>query len=254
MTGSLSTLLTGLNTPVSPGRLSGLSPLPKVSFVLVFLVLTVSFGRYDCLGSSCFAPLPFLLAGFNGNSPVILLRRAALALPFVLCTGAANLFLDREPVALVAGTVAPGGMISLWVLLAKTLATTGMVLLLAMTTSISGICRALAGMHVPCLLILQLQLLCRYLVLTAREAENLANGYFLRAPGSRLIPVREWGMLFGRLFLRSVERSEAIYRAMQCRLFRADETLRTGESGTSAEWVITLLFLAVLIFLRVALS
>ena len=242
------------NAVVSGRALARFSPLPKVCFVLGFLVLTVSFDRYDWSGSSLFAVIPFLLAWSGGVSAGGVLRRAVLALPFVLCAGVANLFFDRNPVAFAAGTTLPGGVLSCWVLAAKTLATTGMVLLLTATTSISGISGALVRLRVPCLLILQMQLFCRYLVLTAEEARNLVNGYLLRNPGCRIVPVRDWGMLCGRLFLRSVDRADAVDRAMQCRLFLAGEPLPPGEAGSAAQWCGCIFAFSLLCVLRGVLS
>ena len=236
----------GTGCPASRGPLSVLSPLPKVCFVLGFLILSVSFHRYDWLGSTVFAGVPFLLALSNGISPVKLLRGALPALPFVLCAGTANLFFDREAVESAAGLTLPGGLLSFWVLGCKTLAAAGMVLLLAATTTLSGISGALTRLHVPCILILQIQLLCRYLLLTAEEARNLANGYFLRNPRCRLLPVRDWGMLCGRLFLRSVERADAVYQAMQCRLFHAGDALPSGAGGSFGEWGICIFLFAIL--------
>ena len=222
--------------------------------MLGFLILTVSFGRRAWCGCTLFAVVPYLLARAGGVSPVVLLRRASLALPFVLCAGAANLFFDREPVAVGAGLTLPGGVVSFWVLIAKTLAATGMVLLLAAVTSISGISGALVRLRVPCILILQIQLLCRYLLLTAEEARNLCNACLLRNPGCRIVPVRDWGTLCGRLFLRSVERANAVYRAMQCRLFHAGEPFPPGETGTAGEWCGVGAFLLVFVFLRWSLA
>ena len=247
-------LLAGWGAPSASGAFSRLAPLPKVCLVLGFLILTVSFGRRAWCGCTLFAVVPYLLARAGGVSPVVLLRRASLALPFVLCAGAANLFIDREPVAVGAGLTLPGGVVSFWVLIAKTLAATGMVLLLAAVTSISGISGALVRLRVPCILILQIQLLCRYLLLTAEEARNLCNACLLRNPGCRIVPVRDWSTLCGRLFLRSVERANAVYRAMQCRLFHAGEPLPPGETGTAGEWCGVGALLLVFVFLRWSLA
>ena len=232
------------------GLFARLSPLPKVCFAVGFLVLAVSFGRYDWPGSTLFACAPFLMARLGGVSVTALLRRALLALSFVLCAAAANLFFDREGIEVVGGIVLPGGVISFWVITTKTLATTGMVLLLAATTTLSGISGALAQLHVPCILILQIQLLCRYLVLTAEEARNLSHGYFLRNPGCRILPAHDWGMLCGRLFLRSVERAGAVYQAMQCRLFHAGKPLEKSGLGSVGEWCICLPALGFFCILR----
>ena len=229
-----------------------IAPLPKVCFVLGFLLLTVSFGHYSLAGAVLFALTPFLLAVRGGVPAGTLFRRALTALPFVLCAGIANLFFDRLPVSFY-GLAVPGGLLSLLVLTAKTLASVGMVLLLAATTSMQDIAGSLTRLHVPCLLILVLQLLYRYLFLLAEEAVNLRNAYFLRNPGCRVIPVREWGVLTGRLFIKSVERADAVYAAMQCRLFRAGAPLRAGRQGSRSEWAGFGLLFGVFCFLRIVL-
>lgn len=213
-----------------------ISALPRVCFVLGFLLLTVSFGKYDWLGCSLFAAAPFVLSSIAGVSPGSLIRKAAPALPFAACAGAANLFFDRTEIAVFTGISLPAGIISFWVLMAKTIAATVMVLLLAAVSSISGICGALAKLRVPCILTLQISLLFRYLELTAKEAGNITNAYFLRSPSSRIIPVYDWGKLCGRLFLRSLSRANAVYHAMQCRLFHAGAPLETCETGSKCEW------------------
>lgn len=225
-------------TAGSGGRFAALPALPKVCSVLGFAVLTVSFGRYAAPECTAVAVLPFLLS-WGGGVPVgILLRRAAAVLPLVLCTGAADVFLDRAAVTVAGFWTLPGGWVSLWVLCAKALGTTGMVLLLAATTPLSAVSGALTRLGVPCLIVLQLQMLFRYLALTVSEAGRLADAYRLRNPAARGIPVRDWGMLFGRLFLRTVGRGDAVYRAMQCRLFRAGAPLPRGEFGSAGAWCV----------------
>ena len=75
-------LLAGWGAPSASGAFSRLAPLPKVCLVLGFLILTVSFGRRAWCGCTLFAVVPYLLARAGGVSPVVLLRRASLALPF----------------------------------------------------------------------------------------------------------------------------------------------------------------------------
>lgn len=227
-----------LGLGVGGGWLSRVSPLPKVSLVIWFLVLTVSFGRYAWAGCVVFAALPLALAASGRLGVWRLFRRSCLSLPLVLCAGLANVWYDRAAVAVSCGVSVPGGVVSLVALCAKALATTGMVLVLSGTTTLSDISGALVRLRVPCLLVLQIQLLCRYLLLTAVEARNLANAYLLRSPGRRSIPVGDWGMLCGRLFLRSVGRANAVYRSMQCRLFRADRPLAASARGTLGEWLV----------------
>ena len=82
------------------------------------------------------------------------------------------------------------------------------------------------------------------------EARHVRNAWFLRNPGRRSIPPREWGAVAGRLFLRTAERAGTVYRAMQCRLFHAGRPLPATEKGTPAEWCMTVLALLLLLTLR----
>lgn len=230
-----------------------ISPLPKVCFTIGFLFLTVSFIRYDWRGCVCFAILPFSLAVVSGISVKGLFLRTLPALPFVLCAGVANLFFDVTPVETVGAISLSGGVVSLLVLVCKTIASVGMVLILSASTSMRDLSGALVRLHVPCILVLQLQLLLRYLVLLLEEARNVSNAYFLRNPACRVIPVKDWGALVGRLFLRSVERANAVYQAMLCRLFQGRNPLPASSGGSFMEWGGTIILLGILCYLRVIL-
>jgi len=209
------------------------APVPKVVLLVGFLALIVSFGRYDWAGTFSLALVPYILAILGGLSPWFILKRACVALPFVLCAGAANCFFDSPT----------GGAISLGVLAAKTFGTVGGVLLLTLTTSMSGITGALAALRVPCLLILQIQFMFRYLLLAMEEAQRVTSAYRLRNPECGLIPMRDWGQLAGQLFIRTVRRGNAVYAAMQCRLFSARTPVSEAQRARKREWGVVLLLL-----------
>lgn len=218
------------------GVLRRISPVPKVVCCAGFLVLTVSFGGYDWRGCALFAVLPFAAARI-GRIPVRpLLKRCCSALPFVLCAGIANCFFDRAPVEIWPGAQCTGGTVSLFVLFAKTLATVGAVLTLTACTPMNEISGALVRLKTPCMLVLILQLLFRYLLVMVGEAKNMTTAYLLRNPGRRMVPLRDWGALVGSLFLRTVARADAVYRAMQCRLFHAGNPLPAASGGSPREW------------------
>ncbi len=239
------------STAGSESPLRRVSPVPKAVCCVVFLGMAVSFGRYDWRGTFLFALLP-MGAAYFGRIPLRpLLKRCAAGLPFVLCAGLANCFFDRTPVTVLADIVYPGGVVALAVLFAKTLATIGMVLVLTASTSMSEIAAALTWLRVPCILVLQLQLLFRYLILVVGEAKNVTTAYMLRNPGCRTVPLRDWGALIGRLFLRTVERADAVYQAMQCRLFHAGHAAPMhSAAGTPREWAAGTIWIGILVLLR----
>lgn len=230
-----------------------ISPLPKATFCLAFLILTVSFPRYDVVGSALFAAAPCLFALAGRLSLKKLCRRSLAALPFVFCAGIANCFFDSAQVEILPGAFMQGGAASLLVLTAKTFAAVGMALVLTATTQFSEIAGALHRLHAPCVLILQIQLSFRYLGLVLEEARNTTNAYFLRNPARRIVPLSDWGSLIGRLFLRTVERAESVWKAMQCRLFHAGRPLPAASGSSWREWIGTVFAIIALFILRVAL-
>jgi len=230
--------------------LNEFAPLPKMLLTVLFLFLTVSFQRYDWTGTLIFAGIPFGLAWITGHDAGRLFRRTLIALPFILCAGIANCFFDRSAVAMPFGGTMPGGFVSLFVLIFKTLATAGCVLLLSASTPMNDLSGAMASLHIPCVLILQIQLMFRYLGLVMTEAASMKTAYFLRNPECRHIPVQDWGHLTGHLFLRTVERSEAVYRAMQCRLFHAGTPLPRSRAASGPERMMAVSTAVLLIFLR----
>ncbi|MDO4630399.1 MAG: energy-coupling factor transporter transmembrane component T [Planctomycetia bacterium] len=234
--------LTAVGTQNS-GGLCACAPLMKVVLLVGYLILLVSFSRYAWEGVFLFTLLPYVVAWGSGISPISLAKRVLIALPFVVCAGVANCFFDRASVEIFSGVVLSGGFLSLLVLTAKTFGAVGAVLLVSLTTSMSGITGALATLRVPCLMILQIQLMLRYLVLTMEEALHITNAYFMRNPDCKLIPMRDWGTLTGQLFIRTVRRGNAIYAAMQCRLFSARAPISEAQRPRKRDWCVTVLLL-----------
>ncbi|MDD3155416.1 MAG: energy-coupling factor transporter transmembrane component T [Victivallaceae bacterium] len=233
-------VLDELSSFAEEGKAQEVAPQIKVAWTAGYLLLTVSFGRYDWIGTFVFAVIPYFFAAVTGVGIGRLVRNVARALPFVCCAGIGELFLDRASIALwnaPDGWRISGGVIAFAVLLAKTFGTVGAVMLLTANLSFAGLADALVRLGIPCILVLQIQLLCRYLDLAVSQFSRMMQAYHLRNPRCRRIPVKDFGMLAGQLFLRTNERAEGIYAAMQCRLFHAGRGLSRGRAGTMREWL-----------------
>lgn len=240
-----------LKTGVSPSCYSSISPMPKVTGVICFIVLAVSIGRYDWFEGMFFALIPFVLAGLGKLNVLALVRKSARALPFVLCAGFANCFFDRTPFSVLGVFEVTGGWVTLFVLILKTLATVGMMLLLSASTPFKDLSSALSRLGMPRIMVLQLQLTFRYLEIVAVEGRNSVIAYRLRNPDARLIPLGDWGGLVGHLFLRSLERANGVYRAMECRLFLAGGTLPRSREASFSEWCGCIVFVFALVVIRI---
>ena len=198
------------NTPVHR-----LHPMAKLVVTLVFLVCVISSGRYDVAGLTVFFFYPAVLLSLGGLPARGIAKRTLPALPFVLFAGVSNILFER--------TLAPGGIsygvLSCIVLLEKAALTVSALLILTATTPSQRLLAQLQRLHVPRVLTTTVMLCFRYLSLLAGEAFDMMRAYHLRSLKQNGLEMRHMGSFTGQLLLRSIDRAERVYAAMQCRGF-----------------------------------
>ena len=206
--------LAGQDTP-----LHRLDARAKVLATLLYLVSMLSLGRYEVSRLLPFAAFPLLLAAQGGVPLGLLLRRAALALPFVVFVGIFNPLLDRATHLTLGPLAVTGGMLSLASIILRSLlaVTTGLVLVAV--TGFDQICRALGRLGMPTALLVQLQFLYRYLFVLADEALRMLHARAQRCAPDKHPSLREYRSLLGNLLLRTLDRAGRIHQAMLCRGF-----------------------------------
>lgn len=205
------------------GGLNAKSPLFKLFLTIWYILLTVSFDKYDIFGLLSMGIYPLILF-LHYEIPVRqCFKRIKMILPFLLAAGAVNPFWDRN-IIMTAGSInISGGMLSMVTLMLKGFFTVLAVYLLMVSTSIEKICGALRRLHIPAVMVTMILLIYRYLFLLLQEAGKMIQAYALRAPGQKGIQFRAWGSLAGLLLLRSMERAENVYESMCLRGFEADD-------------------------------
>lgn len=193
------------------GRLQSLHPLAKLLVTVAYLVVLLSFHKYDLAGVLLMGFYP-ILAFTLGDVPLRpMWRRMRVILIPVLLIGFANPFFDRT-----------GGMISMVTLLLKGLFAVAATYLLMVSTPMDDLCRALRKLRVPAILVTVMMLIYRYLSVFLEEVARMRAAYSLRAPGQKGVHFRVWGSLAGMLLLRSMDRSETVYQSMTLRGFQGD--------------------------------
>jgi cobalt/nickel transport system permease protein len=93
------------------------------------------------------------------------------------------------------------------------------VLILISLTGFNKVCRALIGLGVPKVFVIQMLFFYRYIFVLVDEAEKMEMARSLRAAKGKSRPLRVFVSIIGHLLLRSYDRAERIYLAMQCRGF-----------------------------------
>jgi cobalt/nickel transport system permease protein len=199
------------------GKVDVLHPLSRLGVTLCFIVVTVSFSKYDLLGLLSMGLFPLLTALYEDISLGQCWRRMRLWLIPLLCIGIANPFLDRAVLLYLGALPVTGGMLSLLTLLLKGVFAVTATYLLIVSVGIDGICRALRALRVPVQMVTMLLLIWRYLSVFLKEIQRMSQAYALRAPGQGGVHIRSWGSFVGLLLLRSIDRAGDVYHSMLLR-------------------------------------
>jgi len=195
--------------------------------------------------------------------PLLVLRRSALALPFLLV--ALPLLFTRSgdvlftvPAVLWRWHATDAGLTAVGSVLAKSLLSVGAAVVLTATTPSLDLLRGLQGIGVPHIIVATVSFMYRYLsvigeeairLLRARDCRSVRIGR--RSGGSLLWRSRVLGNMVGSLFLRSYERSERVFDAMTARGYDGELRGFTAATLTAVDWGRLLVLAAVLVGIEV---
>lgn len=228
-----------------------LHPLVKFVITIFYIVLVISFPKYDfvgLLGMFIYPLTLFLLADLSFPDAV---KRVKFLLPLLLLISLPNPILDKN-IILLDGLRISGGVLSMLTLLLKGIYTILASYLLIATTTMESICYALRLLHVPKIIVTQILLSYRYLTLLLEEVNRITQAYALRAPKQKGIHYKAWGSLTGQLLLRSMDHAETVYEGMLLRGFNGEYNEGKKKTGsTLANWIYLLLWLFLLTIFRI---
>lgn len=224
------------------GVLQGFDPRFKLIGLLVFIVggsllqsLTAVYGL--CL-------LALILAGLSRVGPLFFLKRVWLVLPlfagFIALPATLNLFSPGELVWKIgelesAYRVGPygfpkeigftkQGLTSALFLIGRVGASLSFVLLLTLTTPWASILKAVRSLGVPQIYVQTLGMTLRYLMLLSRIVEEMCTAKKSRTLRSRKTRVEQRWIAgqAGTLFMRSMQLSSEVHRAMIARGYQGE--------------------------------
>jgi len=201
-----------------------LDPRAKLLTTLVFVIVVVSFSKYEIAGLMPFFLFPTVIIA-AGNIPLrLIVKKILIVSPFALAIGIFNPILDTGPMVRLGQITITSGWVAYFSILIKFILTITAALILIATTSFQGVCFALEKLGVPTVFVVQLMFLYRYLFVLVGEVARTLQAYNSRSFGNGSPPIRVFTQILGNLFLRTVDRSERIYAAMASRGF--DGTVR----------------------------
>jgi len=194
-----------------------LHPAVKLITTVCYILIVVSFHKYDLSGLAPLVLWPVFLFQLSGIPVSTCFYKLRIVLPLVLAVGLFNPLFDHR-VLFTMGTVPVwGGVISMITLMMKGTFCLMASFLLVATTPVDSLCGALRNMHFPGMLVTLFLLTYRYVGVLTEELAIMTDAYHLRAPGQKGIHVSAWGSFLGQLLLRSMDRAQELYASMQLR-------------------------------------
>ena len=194
-----------------------LHPLAKLISTIAYIVVTLSFDKYDLGGLVPMVLWPILLFQISGIDVKSCFYKLRIVLPLVMAVGLFNPFFDKTVVLKLGNLAVTGGSLSMLTLMLKGLFCLMASFLLMATTPIDKLCAALRQLHVPKMLVTLLLLTYRYVGVMTEELAVMTDAYHLRAPGQKGIHISAWGSFLGQLLLRSMDRAQELYSSMLLR-------------------------------------
>lgn len=191
----------------------------KVIVTAVFVLLVISYDRYELSALFPFFIFPAAMIA-AGNLPFSYIARKILLLcPFVIVVGIFNPLIDRA-VMLQAGPLAiSGGWLSFFSIMVRSILTVGSAFILLALTGFTGVCQALEELGMPRPFAVQLLFLYRYIFVLTEEGGRAARARQLRSCGKKGMGMASFGTLIGHLLLRTWQRAERVHIAMLSRGF-----------------------------------
>ena len=189
----------------------------KLVSAFCFIVLVVSFDRTAFGRLVPFVFYVVVLMALSETPWLPVLKRAALALPFVLLAGLSNIIFDRAAAFQMAGITVSAGTLSFFTLIFRSFLCVSAVLLLVAVTPLSDLTGQLRRLRVPKLLVMLFEMTYRYIGVLLGEAGAMVTAYMLRSTERKGLQMRHMGSFVGQLFIRSFDRAERVYAAMSCR-------------------------------------
>ncbi|MEX2446040.1 MAG: cobalt ECF transporter T component CbiQ [Dehalococcoidia bacterium] len=206
-------------------RLDARAKVPAVFGYVVAIAMSRE-GDWDALA---LLAVPVVALAFLARlGPWFVLRRTFIALPFLAVALPLVFTRPGEPlfvVPLLGWTASQEGVEAVATIITRAWLAVAVAVLLVSSTPVVEILRALRTLRVPRLLVATIFFTYRYLFVIGEEGQRMMrarDSRSARVPGRRAGRTVVWrarilGHMVGSLFVRSLERSERVYAAMQAR-------------------------------------
>lgn len=225
-------------------------PFAKVLTTSTYLIIVVSFGKYEISRLIPLILYPMILMILADIKIILIIKRLLVVLPFVICIGIFNPLLDHTSILIIGNINISGGWISFISILIKCVLTVAASLILIATTGINKIALSLILLKVPKLFVVEFLLTYRYITVLIEEVGRITRAYSVRSHMKKGIRFKDCGCLVGQLLIKTVDRAEHIYTSMCCRGFERDYDIGNNLKMKSNDYIYIAIWIMYFIIIR----
>jgi len=222
-----------------------LRPEVKLAVALLFVLAVVATPREAFWAFGIHAALVVAAAAAGRLPPGFLLRRLLIEIPFLLFAVFLPFFGRGERIDVLGVALSREGLWAAWNIAAKATLGTAASVILAATTRVPDLLKAFGRLHFPKVLVAMMGFMVRYLDVVVGELGRMRIALQSRAYRPRWFgEARALAAVAGTLFVRSYERGERVYLAMQARGYRGVIPELETAAAPAGQWVAALAVVA----------
>jgi len=209
----------------------------KLAATLLFVVAVVATPREAFWAFGAHAVLVVAAAAAGRLSPGFMLRRLLVEAPFLLFAVFLPFLGRGERIDVVGISMSREGLWAAWNIGAKATLGAAASVTLAATTRVPDLLKAFSRLHFPKVITAMMGFMVRYLDVVIGELGRMRIALRSRAYRPRWIgEARALAAVAGTLFIRSYERGERVYLAMQARGYRGVMPELEATTAPAGQW------------------
>lgn len=212
-----------------------LDPRTKIITSLFFLIIVIITPPSEWIAFSCYFTIVFILILISRLPLFYVLKRSLVVIPFVVVIAIFIPFLKQGEIAgsfkvwNLNFSVTYSGLLILWNVFIKAIISVLSMILLSSTTKMPDLLKGLQQLGTPKVMVMIISFMYRYIFVLMDEIMRMKLARDSRNfGGKRLWQIKTVGHMIGALFVRSYERGERIFSAMQARGYDGESRTLTN--------------------------
>jgi cobalt/nickel transport system permease protein len=228
-----------------------LNPLSKIIASLFFILVAISFNRYNIAGPLYLFSYPFLIIAIAELPMKNMISRILMSLPVCFFLGFSDFLLNRVAAIHIANFPISYGFIAFIVIIMRMFLTVSAVTVLMATTPFPILTKCLLWLRVPRVFILVIEMSYRYLGIIFIEKQTGMSAYILRSNQKKRTFIKNAGSFAGTFFMKNTDRAKRLYFAMKLRGYRIDRKSVQEEKMQKKDFIFLLIMALYLVIIRV---